>query len=103
MVLEDGRRENLPHPGEERAAKHQTGLRIRQLRKLDRIGRRNAYTCERCFVFQLYADDEVVDVCPSCANKKLLLLGNLIGKRESHLSCTKCKSGSLILKATGKA
>ncbi len=103
MVLDNGQRKNIPHPGEDLATKHQTGLSVRQLQKLGRIGRRNAFTCERCLEFQLFADDEVVDSCAACGHTTVLCLSELVGKRESHLKCAKCRTGSLVLAATGRS
>ena len=103
MVLDDGQRKNLPHPGEDRAAKHQTGLSVRELRKLGRDGSRNAFTCERCLDFRFFADDEIAGTCTSCGHNVMLCLGDLIGKRESHLKCAKCRTGTLVLAATGRS
>ena len=102
-VRENGERKNLPHPGEDRAARHLTGLSVRNLRKRNRIGQRDMFVCERCLKTQLFASDEILEACPQCAHTELLAIRTLLGKTESHMRCAKCRNGSLVLKRDGIA
>lgn len=101
IMLENGERKNLSHPGEDRAAKHLTGLSLRQLRKRNRVGERDTFVCERCLKIQLLAADEILDACPQCAHSELLAIRTLLGKTDSHMRCAKCRNGSLVLKRDG--
>lgn len=103
VVLDDGRCEPLPHPGEDRTALHLTGRSLTQLRKDGQVKSQEPFVCGRCLLISYELIGSLPTTCRQCGCEEIHAVGDFLKASDSPLKCLKCREGSFVLREIGRA